>query len=348
MLRDQLEDARAHLDVAEGIARRVGFPWAVMLCDQARAGALLIEGQLDAAAAIAEAATEDARAVDLEPRTADLLHVLAQVAMRRGDLALARQYADRLEFLLREGASLVATVTNTVSGRLAFAEGDPARALRDLEPAYDSPTLLALMRNDCPLAPELVRISLAAAAPGRASVVVVAAQRYAERNPAVASLGAQSLHASGMLANDVAQLREALALYERSPRMLARPIAADDLADALLEREQTDEAIALLRRAAAEFSALGARRDVDRVRAKLRTLGVRTRTSTAATRPPTGWDALTPAEQNVARLAAEALTNRQIAERLFLSPHTVTTHLRHVFAKLAIRSRVELVRLVPA
>jgi DNA-binding CsgD family transcriptional regulator len=204
------------------------------------------------------------------------------------------------------------------------------------------------MRNDCPLAPELVRIALAAAAPGRASVVVAAAQRYAERNPSVASLGAQSLHASGMLHNDVAQLREALARYQSSPRMLARPIAADDLADALLEGEQADEAISLLRQAGAEFTALGARRDADRVRAKLRTLGVRTRTSTAAASPPTGWDALTPAEQGVARLAAEALTNRQIADRLFLSPHTVTTHLRHVFAKLAIRSRVELVRLVPA
>jgi ATP/maltotriose-dependent transcriptional regulator MalT len=319
-----------------------------MLCDQARAGALLIEGELDAAAAVAEAAVEDARAVDLEPRTTDLLHVLAQVAMRRGDLVLAREYVDRLESLLQDGASLIATVANTVSGRLALAEGDPARALRDLDAVYDSPTLLALMRNDCSLAPELVRVALAAAAPARAAAAVAAAQRYADQNPSVASLGGQARHASGLMRNDVAQLRDALAAYERSPRRLARAIAADDLADAVLEHEQTDEAISLLRQAAAGYAALGARRDVDRVRAKLRTLGVRTRPAATVARPSTGWDALTAAEQNVARLAAQALTNRQIAERLFLSPHTVTTHLRHIFAKLAIRSRVELVKLVPA
>ena len=39
------------------------------------------------------------------------------------------------------------------------------------------------------------------------------------------------------------------------------------------------------------------------------------------------------------------LTNREVAERLFLSPHTVSSHLRHVFGKLGINSRVELARL---
>ncbi len=49
----------------------------------------------------------------------------------------------------------------------------------------------------------------------------------------------------------------------------------------------------------------------------------------------------------MARLAGEALTNRQIARRLYLSPHTVNYHLRQIFAKLGIRSRVELARIVP-
>ena len=41
-------------------------------------------------------------------------------------------------------------------------------------------------------------------------------------------------------------------------------------------------------------------------------------------------------------MVAGGATNRQAAERLFLSPHTVSTHLRHAFDKLGIRSRVEL------
>ena len=62
-------------------------------------------------------------------------------------------------------------------------------------------------------------------------------------------------------------------------------------------------------------------------------------------RPDTGWTALTETELTVARLVAEGLTNRDTAERLFISPHTVSSHLRHVFAKLGISSRVELTRL---
>ena len=45
---------------------------------------------------------------------------------------------------------------------------------------------------------------------------------------------------------------------------------------------------------------------------------------------------------------AQGATNREVAERLYLSPYTVNSHLRHVFVKLGIRSRVELVRLAAA
>jgi DNA-binding CsgD family transcriptional regulator len=58
-----------------------------------------------------------------------------------------------------------------------------------------------------------------------------------------------------------------------------------------------------------------------------------------------GWGSLTTSELTVARLVAEGLTNREVAERLFVSPHTINSHLRHVFAKLGINSRVELARL---
>jgi DNA-binding CsgD family transcriptional regulator len=61
-----------------------------------------------------------------------------------------------------------------------------------------------------------------------------------------------------------------------------------------------------------------------------------------------GWNALSPAELQVVRLVADGGTNRAIAERLFLSPHTVSSHLRHAFTKLAITSRVELTRIVLA
>ncbi|MEV4012529.1 helix-turn-helix transcriptional regulator [Nonomuraea angiospora] len=63
-------------------------------------------------------------------------------------------------------------------------------------------------------------------------------------------------------------------------------------------------------------------------------------------RPTAGWDSLTASELQIVRLVAGGATNKQVADRLYLSPHTVSTHLWHAFTKLGISSRVELTRLV--
>jgi DNA-binding CsgD family transcriptional regulator len=55
-----------------------------------------------------------------------------------------------------------------------------------------------------------------------------------------------------------------------------------------------------------------------------------------------GWESLTQAELRVVVLAAEGLTNREVAERLFVSRRTVATHLEHVFQKLGCSSRTRL------
>jgi DNA-binding CsgD family transcriptional regulator len=59
-----------------------------------------------------------------------------------------------------------------------------------------------------------------------------------------------------------------------------------------------------------------------------------------------GWDSLTDTERGVAGIIAEGMANREAAARLYLSPHTIGYHLRQIFRKLAITSRVELTRLV--
>ena len=55
---------------------------------------------------------------------------------------------------------------------------------------------------------------------------------------------------------------------------------------------------------------------------------------------------MTDSELAVARLVADGLTNREVAERLYVSPHTVSGHLRHAFEKLGINSRVALTHIV--
>jgi DNA-binding CsgD family transcriptional regulator len=82
-----------------------------------------------------------------------------------------------------------------------------------------------------------------------------------------------------------------------------------------------------------EFEGLGAATWIEKARTELGRIGGRTRS-----------EGLTPAEQRVAALVAEGRTNREVAAALFLTEHTVETHLSHAYAKLGVRSRVELAR----
>ena len=61
-------------------------------------------------------------------------------------------------------------------------------------------------------------------------------------------------------------------------------------------------------------------------------------------RPSSGWASLTPTERQVVQLVSEGLANNDIATRLFVSPRTVQTHLTHVYTKLSLTSRVQLVQ----
>jgi DNA-binding CsgD family transcriptional regulator len=61
-------------------------------------------------------------------------------------------------------------------------------------------------------------------------------------------------------------------------------------------------------------------------------------------RPASGWASLTPTERDVVGLVSEGLGNKDIATRLFVSPRTVQTHLTHVYGKLGLSSRVQLVQ----
>jgi DNA-binding CsgD family transcriptional regulator len=81
------------------------------------------------------------------------------------------------------------------------------------------------------------------------------------------------------------------------------------------------------------------------VRLLLRDLGVRVRHWTYERRPQSGWSSLTSTERRITDLVALGLTNRQVGAEMFISAHTVAFHLRQVFRKLDITSRVALARL---
>jgi DNA-binding CsgD family transcriptional regulator len=105
--------------------------------------------------------------------------------------------------------------------------------------------------------------------------------------------------------------------------------------------------VAALRRASAELDACGARRARDRAEQALGRLGQRTHRRTRAGRAGgDGLASLTARELEVAQLIVDRRTNAEIAAALFLSQKTVETHIRNLFFKLDVSSRVEVARAV--
>jgi DNA-binding CsgD family transcriptional regulator len=135
----------------------------------------------------------------------------------------------------------------------------------------------------------------------------------------------------------LAQLREAVAVLEGSPARLEHARALVGLGAELRRRGKRSEARRVLERGMDSAHACGATVLAEQARDELRADGARPRRLAVS-----GVEALTGAERRVAELAAQGLTNREIAQALVVSVATVETHLRHVFQKLDIGSRSEL------
>jgi DNA-binding CsgD family transcriptional regulator len=120
-----------------------------------------------------------------------------------------------------------------------------------------------------------------------------------------------------------------------APVELAR--ARADLGSVLRKAGNRAQAQRHLRAALEEADRCGAQLLSSYARRELLETGARPRRTAL-----TGPDALTGAERQVAGLAAEGLSNRQIAQHLFITQSTVETHLRHAFHKLGISSRADL------
>lgn len=232
---------------------------------------------------------------------------LGRVALHTGDQRQRDLAAAIAKVMLRSGVPSVARHAAWLLALQAHAEGEPDQALRWLtgRGEQDRLSIFPLSPLDPMDDPQLVRIALASG----------------DR-----------------------ELAEAVTILQTGQRRLALASALEDLGVAETHAGRTQQAIAAFDRALAIHAACGADRDLARVRRRLRRLGVRRRL-VSQRRPTHGWAAMTDSELAVVRLVAEGLTNAQVAERLYISPHTVSGHLRHAFEKLGINSRVALSRI---
>lgn len=165
----------------------------------------------------------------------------------------------------------------------------------------------------------------------------------ARRNPGVASFEGMALLTRGRIDGDLRMIEQGSKTLAGSPRPLLRGFGAFSHGRALVAAGERQAGVAELDRAWDEFHAMGAWSYRGLAQAVMQEAGVRqAKWSAVASPAASGWGALTQAERKVAVLIGSGSTNKAAASELGVSVNTVGTHLRSVFAKLGIRSRVQL------
>ena len=274
----------------------------------------------------------------------DAASLLSLVALQRGDVAGARQ--SLTGGFGPAGAEDERRVPSLllVRGWVTAAEGDLDEAVSLL-----SPLVMAGReeRDPWPWKPGwlrmLAQLGMAAGAGGFTGEVVALAEIGAARNPGVPSLAGTALQLRGTTRRDLGLLRQAADVLARSPRPLLRAGGYEDLGFELVARDRRREAAALLDQSWDIYRAAGAAGPMMTLQDRMRKAGFRrAQWQSAGPRPESGWAALTQAEIRVARLIGSGYTNKAASEVLGISVNTTGTHLRSVFTKLGVRSRVQL------
>ena len=265
--------------------------------------------------------------------------VLVEALVDQGELDAAEQALAPLDSEAESG-SLVAAVLRFARGRLRVAQGRVAEGLEDL---LGVGTLLTRALVSCPsYLPWRSEAALAHLALGDHE----SAGRLAEEELELArAFGAPralgvAKRAAGVVASGnrgVSLLREAIDDFERSDARLERARALADLGALLRRRNRRTEARELLREALDAAHRSGAKALADQAETELRATGARPRRVVL-----TGLDSLTASERRIAELASQGLTNREIAQNLFVTARTVEGHLTSIFRKLRVDSRDEL------
>ena len=291
-------------------------------------------------------AEADARvALETGPRLPGLhaavaLAALLETLAERGESEAAEAADQRYRLAEQFPTTMQAGWLIAARGRLRLAERRPAAALQDLLAAGDlfarlriSSASIAPWRSDAALA----HLALGAQAEARtlAAEEVTLARAFKGPRTLGVALRAAGLTDGGR--RGIELLRQAVRVLEGSGARLEHARAMADLGAALRRAGQ--------RRTAARSSGpaldlahrCGAIALTERARTELVAAGGRPRRLVLS-----GLDSLTPGERRVAQLAADGLSNREIAQNLFITARTVEGHLTHAYQKLAITAREQL------
>jgi DNA-binding CsgD family transcriptional regulator len=336
---DAHAEAQVPLDAGVAESRATGDPALFGMSLSQRAWLLLRLGDLQGAEGDARAVLEaaDLAAPALYRKLAAA--ILVNAATEQGELEQAQSVLDG--FGLDEAArTQTSAVLRLARGRLRLAQARPAEALHDILTAG---RIVLATGSKCPgylawrSGAALAHVALGE----REEAVRLATEEVALARAfgGLRTLGV-SLRTAGVVAGGSegeALLRESVRCLERAGIALERARALAELGVLVRATGRRSQARSMLREALDVAHHARAAPLADLAEAELRATGAKPRRVALS-----GVEALTASERRVAELAGDGLTNREIAQALFVTMRTVEGHLTRVFAKLALSSRDEL------
>ena len=348
------DDAIRHAARGVAVARATGQDQLVPMIIGAQALSLVRRGELAAAAALQDEALETAYVAANDYVTSWVLTIAAHVYAERGELDDARRAAERAVDLVQGSGDTRIAVMARVRLALTRREmGEPAAGMEDLVRGAGGWELRRIPASwRVHYSETLTRTEVAAGRVAEAESFAAHAGAAAEQlGLPVATAAAWRARAAVRLARG--DTDDAIGLVpaplagsspSRTPLETARSQALAGRALAMAGERR--RAVELLRAAELAFDAAGAARDRGEARRELRRLGARKEPRGPSGVVGGGLESLSRREREVAELVTARMTNREMAAELFLSEKTVESHLRNIFAKLSVSSRVEVARVV--
>jgi DNA-binding NarL/FixJ family response regulator len=349
------EDALAHVERGIAVSRATGQGRLLVPIMLAKQYPLQMQGRLAESVETCEEAVEVAR-VSANPRYLFWAYwELAWAYFLSGDLEEAIRAAERSERARpgtgnlfpgagEPGWTLGMTLVEAGEverGYRTMLEGIGGRELSNVVPAERSLAWVYLSRAD-----------LARGAEEDAEEAVRRAEENATGLGKALGLAwakrarAELLLARGDPAAAAAAALESVAAAEKARSALDVAGARGVAGQAFAEAGDRERALPLLREAERDLSRFGMKQYCAQVRRTLRALGARAEPRGRTAAGEAGVDSLSDREREIAELVTQRKTNKEIAAELFLSEKTVESHLRNVFAKLSVSSRVEVARAV--
>jgi DNA-binding CsgD family transcriptional regulator/tetratricopeptide (TPR) repeat protein len=273
--------------------------------------------------------------------TAHVRAILARLAISRREFAAAhRILADAEADLESSGYLMGANWVLWAKALLHEAEDRRAEAVEVAVQAWNVLPELRFLHTNWMFPADILRLVLGASDTVTADAIVEETTAAAERIGTDSAAGA-ALRCRALRSGDPETALAAVAAYQASNRKVELAMTRAEAAVALAEAGQLDRAREHFRAAADRFAAAGLTREENRIDATMRTHAIH-RGRRRSRKPAVGWHSLTPTELSVAKLVGQGMSNPQIAASLFISRYTVETHLKHVFSKLGITSRIVL------